>query len=82
MSIPEKPGALQQAALSVHLAASGVTETPALSVRHILEPCEKHGEKPPGEQSWNDDGTKKRDPNGYDHGCDDCRANAEYRLEA
>lgn len=82
MSIPEKPAELRAAALAVHLAASGVIDTPSLSIRHIHEPCAKHAEKPPGEQSWNDDGSKKRDPNGYDHACPDCQANAEIRLEA
>lgn len=81
---PEKAEATQEqqaAALAVHLAAMQ-PGGPPLSLRHLHEPCAKHAEKPPGEQSWNADGSKKRDPNGYDHACPDCQANAEIRLEA
>lgn len=43
------------------------------SIRTISEPCEKHAKNPPGEQSWSDDGSRKRDPNGFDHACPDCQ---------
>lgn len=56
------------------LAHVATPSRPGKSFRHIAEPCEKHAAKPPGEQSWNDDGTKQRDPNGFDHGCPDCQA--------
>lgn len=51
------------------------------SLRHVNEPCAKHAEKIPGEQSWNADGSKKRDPNGFDHSCDDCWDNAHIVVE-
>lgn len=43
------------------------------SIRTISEPCEKHAKNPPGEQLWNEDGSRKRDPNGFDHACPDCQ---------
>lgn len=70
------------AALAAHIATQTGQPLPALSVRYLNEPCARHAKTPPGEQSWNDDGSKKRDPNGFDHACPDCQANAEIRLEA
>lgn len=60
------------------------------SFRHVCGPCEKHAKNPPGEQTWVEDGPvdivtgykpKKRDPNGFDHACADCTANAEVIKE-
>lgn len=51
------------------------------SLRHVYEPCAKHAKNPPGEQSWNADGTKKRDPNGFTHDCADCQSNATIVKE-
>lgn len=72
----------EQATLAAHVLATQPGDPPPLSIRYLHEPCAKHAEKIPGEQLWNDDGSKKRDPNGYDHACADCQANAEIRLEA
>lgn len=44
-----------------------------LSIRTVSEPCEKHAKTPPGEQLFNADGSRKRDPNGFDHSCPDCQ---------
>lgn len=71
------------------------------SLRFVAEPCAKHAEKPPGEQTWNDDevlavdaegnpipgaviqpATKKRDPNGFVHGCPECESAAHVVKEA
>lgn len=43
------------------------------SIRTVSEPCEKHAKNPPGEQQYNSDGSRKRDPNGFDHACSDCQ---------
>lgn len=70
------------------------------SLRFVAEPCAKHSEKPPGEQTWNDDAeyaldgdgnptdvlvvpaSKKRDPNGFVHGCPECESAAHVVKEA
>lgn len=63
---------------------------PGKSFRYVAEPCEKHSVKPPGEQLWVEgspvDPTtglqqKKRDPNGFMHGCAACEANATVIQE-
>lgn len=55
------------------------------SLRFVAEPCERHAKNPPGEQTWVEDSPvdpitglqkKKRDPNGFVHGCAACEANA------
>lgn len=65
--------------IAIHEAMQSALSTRGHSVgksfRYLHEPCKKHAEKPPGEQQWDADGTKRRDPNGYTHACPDCQAN-------
>lgn len=61
------------------------------SLRFVAEPCEKHAKTATGEQTWVEDSpvdpitglqAKKRDPNGFVHGCPDCEAAAHVVKEA
>jgi hypothetical protein len=70
-------------------ANAGAPKRPGKSFRNVAEPCAKHAKNPPGEQKWKDEGEdssglplKKRDPNGFDHDCPDCLANAHVIEEA
>lgn len=62
---------------------------PGGSYRYVAEPCSKHAKDPPGEQSWGEGDPdpvtglppKKRDPNGFVHGCPECEANATVIKE-
>lgn len=60
-------------------------QRPGKSFRYLAKPCSKHAANPPGEQTWVEDSPvdpvtglqeKKRDPNGFMHGCKACEANA------
>jgi hypothetical protein len=62
----------------------GTQQRPGKSFRFIAEPCDKHAANPPGAQTWKDGDVdpvtglapKDRDPNGFQHGCKACEANA------
>lgn len=66
------------------------TGRPGKSLRYVAEPCEKHAKTPPGAQEWVEDSpvdpatglhAKKRDPNGFVHGCPDCESAAHVVEE-
>lgn len=80
-----------QEAQKIHsLLNVGTLNRPGGSYRFVAEPCAKHAKNPPGEQTWVEDSEqdpvtglqqKKRDPNGFVHGCAECEANATVIKE-